>query len=288
MKPRTILRDPLVHFLAAGAALFAAVSILAPPRADDDVILVDRNALLEFIQYRSKAFEPKAAQALLDAMDPAARKRLIADFVEEEALHREALALGLIDGDYVIRQRLVEKLRFLATATSVEPAPADDVLRRFFDERREDYRTPAAASFTHVFFDRNKRGAERALRDAADAAAALQAGASLGAVQGDRFFYQSRYVERTEEAIAAEFGEDAARTIFAAAPGAWFGPLSSEHGAHAVVVTALRPASIPAFDDVRDRVAEDLLREKREAAAQSLIAELVAGYRIEYRDGLGE
>ncbi|MBY0423798.1 MAG: hypothetical protein K2Q06_15950, partial [Parvularculaceae bacterium] len=58
-----LLRDPLAHFLIAGAALFFLLSALAPPeKAAEKTIDVTREKLVAFIQFRSKAFEPNAAE----------------------------------------------------------------------------------------------------------------------------------------------------------------------------------------------------------------------------------
>jgi hypothetical protein len=40
--------------------------------------------------------------------------RLVADYVREEVLYREALALGLDRDDLVVRRRLVQKMEMLA------------------------------------------------------------------------------------------------------------------------------------------------------------------------------
>ena len=55
-----LLREPLMHFLALGLVLFALFALVSPGEQDpdDEVIVVDRDALLRFFQYRSKAFRP--------------------------------------------------------------------------------------------------------------------------------------------------------------------------------------------------------------------------------------
>lgn len=92
---RRLLREPLLHFLLAGAALYAAWAWLGPGDADTRRIVVDRPTLLRFMQYQAQAFEPGSFTARFDAMDAAQRSRLIADYVREESLYREARALGL-------------------------------------------------------------------------------------------------------------------------------------------------------------------------------------------------
>ena len=94
-----ILREPLVHFLVIGIAHHRL----------DQVIDVDRSSLLTFVQFRTRAIQPEIAAARLDAMSEAELERLIADYVREEALHREALALGVDKNDYVIKRRMVPR-----------------------------------------------------------------------------------------------------------------------------------------------------------------------------------
>jgi hypothetical protein len=71
---RTIAKEPLLHFLAAGAVLFVLFDAVSPDASADfgeNVIRVDRAALLTFIQYRMKSFEPRIAATRLGAMPEA-------------------------------------------------------------------------------------------------------------------------------------------------------------------------------------------------------------------------
>ena len=63
---KKILKGPLVHFLALGLGLFVLFDLVASDEAayDSKVINVDRDALLTFVQYRARAFEPQAAPPL--------------------------------------------------------------------------------------------------------------------------------------------------------------------------------------------------------------------------------
>ncbi len=67
---KKILKDPLIYFLLFGFGLFILFDLVANDEAayDSRVIKVDRDALLTFVQYRSRAFEPRAAAARLDNM----------------------------------------------------------------------------------------------------------------------------------------------------------------------------------------------------------------------------
>lgn len=113
---RAVIRDPLTHFIVLGALLYAAVVAFAPPADTGDTarhILVDRAALVEFIENRTSNFDADAVGKWLDQRAPAQLRAIINDYVSEEMRYREALALGLQSNDYAIKQRLVQKMDYL-------------------------------------------------------------------------------------------------------------------------------------------------------------------------------
>lgn len=281
---RALLKDPLLHFLAAGLVIFIVGDALKPPEANARRIVVDRAALLEFIQFRSKAFEPRAAEALLDSITGEARQRLIRDYVEEEALYREAKALGLETDDYVIKQRLVQKLDFIAGAANETPASEEEIAV-WFDSHRDDYAAPPTATFAHVFFTNERRGAAAAQALAASAARDLKASTAgfEGALgKGERFPFHTNYVERTYDYVESQFGEAAARDIFSdEGPfGEWRGPVMSPYGAHAIFVREVTPRHYPDLADVKNRVAEDASRDRASRAKEKIVADLISEYDI--------
>ena len=92
---RRILRDPLIHFLLLGGLLFVLHAVIGnPDRREDDekTIVVDREALLTFMQYRASAFEPEYFEAQFDALAPEQLQQLAQAYVQEEAMSREAQA----------------------------------------------------------------------------------------------------------------------------------------------------------------------------------------------------
>ncbi|MBW2688263.1 MAG: hypothetical protein JRE19_20550 [Deltaproteobacteria bacterium] len=112
---KRFLKEPLLHFLAAGVGLFVLFGVVNrdEPDADPNVVTVDRDALLTFVQYRIKAFNPTLAEEKLNSLSDDELQRLIDDYVREEVLHREALQLGLDEDDYVIRRLRREQRRLL-------------------------------------------------------------------------------------------------------------------------------------------------------------------------------
>ena len=300
-----LVREPLVHFLVAGAALFALFAAFGPSErtgSDDTTITIDRRALLTFMQYRANAFEPDTFGAALDSMSEAERAALIDAYVEEEVLYREAQALGLEQSDYIIRQRMVQKIRFLlgdVSAAGTGGTVDEEALADYFTANREAYVVEPSVTFTHVFFDAERHGdeaAETLARDAIDALNAEGAGFNDATGLGDRFPFLRNYVERTFEYVASHFGTDfaaALSTVSAAdddnhnddrGGGAWRGPLRSAYGWHAVLVTQRTERAYAALDAVRDQVERDYARVTGDAALRELTASLRERYRVEVDD----
>lgn len=280
-----LFNDPLAHFLIAGAALVWLGGLVAPPEPAENRIVVNRQALLEFIQYRSKAFEPGAAAALLDSMDEERRQRLVKDFLEEEILYRQAKELGLDANDYVIKQRLVQKLGFITEASIGDLQPSDEEIAAHYEANKEAYRIPASATFAHVFFSAEKRGVEAAYDEAAKTVAALneaQAPFEDAVRHGDRFPFHTNYVERTFEYVAAQLGETAAVEIFDSQGPfeTWRGPVVSPYGAHAFFVSEATPGKTPPLEEIRDRVAVDAAREKKAEMTRRLLESAIAQYDV--------
>jgi hypothetical protein len=131
-----ILREPLVHFLLLGAALFA-VSIFvgrgtgAGGGGGNDkkiAVTAEKAALLRSGFVLDNSREPTDAEL----------QRLIDNYVREEVLVREARAQGLDRDDSIVRRRLVQKMEF---AVAEPAAPADAELEKYLAGHPEAFRT---------------------------------------------------------------------------------------------------------------------------------------------------
>lgn len=289
---RRLDREPLVHFLAAGAALFAVLSFAGAGSVEDadaTTIVVDRRALLNFMQYRSNAFEPEAFGAVLDSMTDEERQRLIDAYVEEEALYREAAALGLEQSDYIIRQRMVQKVEFLLGDVAFADSSIDEAeLRAYYEANPESYVILPSLTFTHVFFDTEQRGEEEADAAARALLARLReegAGFNDATEEGDRFPFLRNYVERTFNYVADHFGEEFAAALADVAPqDGWSGPFRSAYGLHLVLVSQRTERSIAPLEDVRERVEADFLRDRSNAALAEIKRAVRERYTVEIAD----
>jgi hypothetical protein len=282
------LREPLLHFLAAGLGLFVLFGLVNRGDQDFDpnVITVDQEALLTFIQYRIKAFNPDLAEKKLDSLSDEELQRLIDDYVREEVLHREALALGLDDDDYVIRRRLVQKLEFITEGFAEAGADMDEAaVQRYFDANKADYYVEPYVTFTHVFFQTEDRPREQARTLAEKELQKLNRNGvpfSDAPQHGDRFLYHVNYVERTPDYVGSHFGPAMATALFALEPNefVWRGPFDSAYGVHLVLLTTNEPGREPELAELEARVREDARRARVREETEAAIADVVEAYDV--------
>lgn len=270
-RARAALREPLVHFFALGAALFALHAAVAPPpRERIEVAAAFVDAMRA--EQRERTGRPP---------DPAETRGLVERYVAEEILYREALALGLDRGDVIVRRRLVQKMELLARAAVRDPSEAD--LAEHLAAHPERYRMADAVSFRHVFVSRDRHGAASAAR-AEELLAALRAGADPAPL-GDPFIAGASFARRTRSDLEAAFGASFAEAALTAPLAAWSGPIASTYGLHLVHVSAREGAGAPDLAAVRARVREDLLNERREAAVRAEVERLRTRYTVLIEDG---
>lgn len=267
MKAPAFLRHPALQLLLIGGALFLAERVLmerAPP-APPTPVLIDRATQARLVdrwqRETGRAATAAEVQALLrqhadeeilvrEALardyarrDPVVRQRLIDNlrFVQPQdprsdaALLREALALGMAGRDLVARRRLVLRLQtaLAAEALAAPVAAAPDA-------------APAAADtasrligFTHRYY-REAEAARAAL-------AALPSAGTEATPPGEPFLLAPQQPPQPQTALAARWGEAFAAALQAAPVGVWTGPVASAWGWHLLRVDTVQdPAPDPA------------------------------------------
>ena len=285
---RTILRDPLCHFLILAVGLFVVHGIVAheDERADAREIVVDRDALLNFIQYRTKSFDREVAEGQLAAFTADELDQITSEFVREEAMAREARRLGLDVNDYVIKRRLVQKLDYVARGfvDSVIEVSEQDI-KDYFEENKSDFAIQPRITFTHVFYSAERNGDDQA-KQLAEAALEdirkVNAGFEDAARYGERFLYGLNFIDRTKTLIRSQFGQAMTDFLFSLSPSArtWNGPIKSEHGHHVVLVTNVEPGRDPNLEEVRAQVEQQARRALGESRAREAAQEVVNAYEV--------
>lgn len=271
-----LIRDPLLHFFAAGACIYLAYYFVAEPEiaVEDKTVVISEGQIEWLVATWQKRWNRPPTQTELDA--------LISQQVRETVLYREALELGLDKNDAVIRRRLSQKIEFL-TQDLLQPAAAtDQELADYFTVNIATYQEPSRVSFTQVFFDPDKRK-DRTLDDAAAALEILQKTPTDQTdinQFGDAFLLPGFVDNKTSVAIERQFGAGFAEPIFTQETGVWHGPVLSGYGTHLVYVHGRIDPAPPTLDDMRDRVNADWIDIKSREMNDEFLANLMARYTV--------
>jgi hypothetical protein len=262
-----------MHFLVAGAMLFVFYGYVGGSDETDDAQISIGSAQIERIR---DVWEKQWRRLPTDEE----LQKLIEQFIQEEVLYREALALGLEKDDTIIRRRLAQKMRFLIQDIADQNQPEVAELKAFFEENREQFQAPTRVSFTHVYFNPDRRGAA-AVEDARQVLESLKESAVERATdRGDPFMLHYDYVEISQQEVARLFGQRFAENLLALRPGPWRGPIRSGYGIHLVRILDYVPAQMPQFAEVADRVRQEFMDTQRRNANEEAITSLKARYRI--------
>jgi hypothetical protein len=270
---KKLFKEPLLHFLLLGAALFALNAWRAKERpADAAAPRIEVTAAV--IEQLRTASERQFARA------PNAEelRGLVMAHIREEVFYREALALGLDRDDMIVRQRLAQKMEFLTGDIAGAAEPANAVVREFFEKNAARYAKSGRVSFRHVYFSKEKRGA-RAEEAATEALAALAQGASDESL-GDPFLHGFEFAEREQDDVIAAFGREFAEKLAAQPTGEWSGPVVSSYGLHLVRVEARMEPRAVKFNEVRETVLRDFHDERRRTANSEIFGKLRERYQV--------
>jgi hypothetical protein len=268
---RSVWRQPLFQFLVLGLILFGLYAVFGEKQETESKEIVISSQQIELLasMWERQWRRPPMPQEL---------DGLIQSFIREEVLYREALAMGLDRDDMVVRRRLAQKIEFLAQDLATRGEPSDAELRTFYQESSETFEVPATVTFTHVYLNLDQRG-EAGFEDADRILPELRQGADP-AQQGDRFMLQSHYADLTQQGVARNFGSRFAEDIFELAPGSWEGPVQSGYGIHLVRVESREEAYLPPFEEVRPRVRDEFISNKRREVDELFYERLRDSYEI--------
>jgi PPIC-type PPIASE domain len=275
-----LLRDPLVHFVVAGAVLFAGYALIHRGDvavSEADPIRIGEGEVHWLEQTFVNQWQRTATQDEL--------RGLIAGLLEEELFAREARALGLDQNDTIVRRRLAQKLGFLVEDTSRILDPPDDELRHFYEANGANFRSEGRISFTQLFFNPQRRTHPEADAEAALVSVSGTAGHGSGAL-GDRILLETEFHGVGEQAVAGMFGAEFAQSIFAIKPGHWAGPVKSGYGVHLVRVNEVTPAAIRPFEEVRAKVLAEWRHRQEKELRAAYIAKLRAKYGVVVDDSV--
>ena len=269
-----LIREPLVQFLLIGSAIYTLYFLYGEPPLEeqDRTIVVTR----DYVDSLGEGFAKRWNRP--PTKDE--QQGLVAEYIRESLLYREALSMGLDKEDHIIRRRLAQKLEFLTNDLVKLAPPDDDVLQQYLDDNLDKFRDSDLLTFTQLFVDPDKRG-DSALPYADKLLDQLQA---AGPPNGetfelaDPFMLQGEFYNAPFREIQRQMGQEFADSAMQLEVGHWHGPVLSGYGIHLVYISDHSIAGEPLLEDVRDKVRTEYLHEQ----TQKFNAEYLEVLRTRY------
>jgi hypothetical protein len=265
--------EPLVHFLAIGAAFFLLWHFLGnrvtsqPNRIFITPGHVERLAR----QWPKTHLRPPTAEELAG---------LVEQEIDEEVLYREAVAMGLDRDDLVIRRRLAMKMEFLTDDVAAVATPTDEQLQAFLSQHPDKFNIESLTTFAQVYINRSQCGegasaeAERLLTLLND-----KAGSDWHTL-GDPLPLPNEYEAAAEADVARLFGREFPKKLSALPVGRWSGPVESGYGLHLVLVRMRTAGRLPPLNEVRDAVLIEWRAAQRQELNVNLHRQRCARYAV--------
>src|SRR5262249_28001285 len=155
---RRLLRQPLFHFLLAGALIFVVYELLNPASRRiepvNQITLTQDDLRQMAVHWLAQGRPPPTADNM---------REMVEERVRMEILSREAVALALDRDDEIIKRRMAQKMDFLAQDLAALQDPGDAELAAWYAQNSDRFALPPRASFRHLYFSFDRPGArERA------------------------------------------------------------------------------------------------------------------------------
>lgn len=259
---QTALREPLLHFLILGAAIFGIDQWRnADSESASDIVVtakVQQEAKAIFETGMKREPKPEELKVLLDR------------WVDNEILYREGLQLGLDRGDSGIRDRVIFKAMSVTQAGIVLPEVDEAGLKAWFESNRERYDTPTRFDFL-----------EAAVPSDTKLEAMQRFVLALNSNQDEPGIESSLRVfrDRPRSNLLQSYGKDFTEAIEQLKPGQWQ-VLVSNDGPRVIRLESLKPAVAADFEAVKVKLYQDWKDEMTSQRSKELIREMGKKYKI--------
>ena len=273
-----IVREPLFLFLIIGSAIYIIYGLFGQKQSD----YTENESTIFISQGEIGWLEDSWIKRWNRPPTEVERKTIVDQYVEETAMYRTALKMGLDRDDVIIRRRLGQKLRFLQEDLVKPKPPAEDELKVYFQDNVEKYTSPDMITVTQIFLDPDKRG-DQTLIDAEsllNKLRKLNINTINAGIYGDQFMLQNYYPQLTEADLAKLFGSEFAKSVAELETNKWHGPVLSGYGTHLVYVDERIAAHPPVFDEVKDIVLEDWESDKRQEINELFVEGVLSRYDV--------
>ncbi|MCH7637440.1 MAG: peptidyl-prolyl cis-trans isomerase [Proteobacteria bacterium] len=270
-KLSAVLREPMLHFLIVGAGVFLLYGVLSGPGDESgNDITVSVGHVEHFVSVFLKTRQRRPTQHELEG--------LIDNYIVEELLYREAVAIGLDRDDTIVRRRMRQKMDFLLDDLAMIE-PTNDQLQQLLDDQPERFRRDARFSFDHVYIADGDIVAAMSILEKLRSGELFANGDPIGSG-----LLPDRIDDLPETRVSALFGGTFTQHLKQQQRGSWTGPIESPYGAHLVRIDQIVESEVPSLEEIRSELRREWLLDRRRASRNAMIDALREKYHITIAD----
>ncbi len=267
---RSWLREPLVHFLLAGLAVFLFFNWRGDPvDPASRTITITAGQVQSLTDRWVQTWQRSPTQGEIDG--------LIRDYIKEEVYNREARRMGLDEDDFVVRRRLRSKMEELARAEVENITPDDATLQTWLDKHVAKYASDPSYSFDQIYL-----GTGDVQSVTASTLAGLKEGKDWRDL-GKKISLPATLENASKTEIARDFGDSFAADLRSQKQGSWSGPVTSGFGKHLVRIRHVTMSAKPKLADVRQAVFNDWREATINGREDRAYQALLDGYTIKIK-----
>src|SRR3982751_6361387 len=270
MRIRSLLGEPMLHFLLIGVALFGAYRWVSPGDSGGGRIVITQGVVDDLVTQYGAARGREPSPTELD--------HLIESYVRDEILYREGVKLGLERDDIVVKRRVRQKIEMIAEEDASTRTPTDADLFAYLTTNRARFVQPAILTFDQVFIGESRSG-PGVVHVVAVTREALRKGADPEEL-GQPTLLPHRMTLTPADLVARDFGPAFAAALEKVPVGEWVGPIESSFGTHYVRVSDRTPAAAPQLAAVRDHVVREWENERRQRARNDAYTKMRGEYQV--------
>lgn len=255
-----LVAEPLSYFaiIALGLFLFYAVS----QQGQANRLEIDQREI------DARLFLQEIAQGF--PLTPQQRQQAVEEFIDEQVLVQEALALGL-DKDTRIHTILAQKTRHVLSGDIIQPSETE--LAEFYEQYASNYQSLPTVSVNELVFNNNQdlpREVIQGLKQGLPGEELL-----LLAAGSDTPLPRVSHTD-----LANIFSEEFADSVFAAQNDEWVGPFRSNRGQHWLQIYERTASLRPELNDIADLVRLDWIALEEDKRLAQEVNKLRAKYSV--------
>ncbi|ARN74321.1 peptidyl-prolyl cis-trans isomerase [Oceanicoccus sagamiensis] len=265
---KTLLKEPLLHFILIALLFFVAYQQLNPPQENDFTISVSEGRLQllknQFTERWKREPLPEEIQnsAMLYAIN--------------EMYLREARALAMDKGDTVIDRRIKQKMDYMLEDLAATKQPTAEEIQAFYQTNAERYMAPDIYSFQQVYLSMDRPQAELEQKQAENKVLL----ASGKTPEGDQTLLPKNLQQQPDFQIERRFGKAFVAELKGLDVGQWQGPIKSGLGLHYILIAEKNPATLQPLAAVQETVLQDMQYQNRLELVKTFEQKLQEKYTV--------